>query len=75
MKRYIAETCSVTCEDNDRVLVADILDFREGQRLSVSLEKSLKLELRWNGQIYEGRIGGRSFVSKGPKITEVQQGR
>lgn len=75
MKQYIAEVCSVTCEDNGRTMQADILGFKNHQYLTVSLEKSLKLELRWNGKIYEGRMGKFSFVSVGPKITEVKQGR
>lgn len=75
MKQYIDETCKVTCEDNNKVMVADILNFKEHQYLAVSLEKQLKLEMRWNGKIYEGRLGRMSFVSEGPKITEVKQGR
>jgi len=75
MKQYIDETCLVTCEDNDRNIQADILGFKEQQYLTVSLEKSLKLELRWNGKIYEGRMGKFSFISTGPKITQVKQGR
>lgn len=75
MKQYIDETCRVTCEDNNKVMVADILNFKEHLYLAVSLEKQLKLEMRWNGKIYEGRLGRMSFVSEGPKITEVKQGR
>lgn len=75
MKQYVAETCTVTCEDNDRVMKADILNFKEQQYLAVALEKQLKLEMRWNGKVYEGRMGKFSFVSNGPKITEVKQGR
>jgi hypothetical protein len=75
MKKYIAETCTIFCEDNDRSMTVDILNFKEQQYLAVSLEKSLKLEMRWNGKIYEGKIGRMSFVSVGPKITEVKQGR
>jgi hypothetical protein len=75
MKQYVAETCTVTCEDNNKTLVADILGFKEQQYLAVSLEKSLKLEMRWNGKIYEGKMGRMSFVSQGPKITEVKEGR
>jgi hypothetical protein len=74
-QQYVAETCRVVCEDNDRTMTADILSFKLEQYLAVSLEKSLKLEMRWNGRVYEGRMGKFSFVSDGPKITEVKQGR
>jgi hypothetical protein len=74
-KQYISETCMVTCEDNNKTVVADLLSFKPNQHLSVSLEKSLKLEMRWNGRVYEGKMGKLSFISQGPTITEVKQGR
>lgn len=75
MKQYIDEVCTITCEDNDRTMKVDILNFKEKQYLSVSLEKQLKLEMRWNGKVYEGRMGKFSFISNGPKIKEVKEGR
>ena len=56
-------------------MVADILNFKEHQYLAVSLEKSLKLDMRWTGKAYEGKMGRLSFVSEGPKIKSVTQGR
>lgn len=76
MKReYVSDTCEIICEDNGRKMVADMLSFKEHQYLTVSLEKQLKLEMRWNGNIYEGRLGRMSFVSEGPVIRSVKQGR
>jgi hypothetical protein len=75
MKQYVEETCEIICEDNGRKMVADILNFREHQYLAVSLEKQLKLEMRWNGKIYEGKMGRMSFVSNGPNIRVVKSGR
>lgn len=75
MKQYVEDTCEIICEDNGRKMVADILAFKEGQYLTVALEKSLKLELRWNRRIYEGMMGKLSFVSEGPIVRNVKQGR
>jgi hypothetical protein len=69
MTRYIEETCKVTCEDNGKSVVADILSFNEKRNLTVSLNKSLKVLMTWNGHVYESRQNGLSFVSTGPKIT------
>jgi hypothetical protein len=69
------DTCKVTCEDNGKVVDADILDFREGKTLSVSLNKSIKLIMPWNGRIYEGKMMGMSFVSNGPKGQKFTEGR
>ena len=73
MPKYIDDKCEVRCEDNDKVVVADILNFQEGKSLSVSLNKSLKLIMPFNGMISEGRMSGLTFVSKGPKITETKE--
>jgi hypothetical protein len=75
MRSYVDNTCEIICEDNGRKMVADILSFKEGQYLTVAVEKSLKLELRWNKKIYEGQMGRMSFVSDGPVIRNVKQGR
>jgi hypothetical protein len=73
--RYIDDHCEVTCEDNNKIVQADILNFQEEKTLSVSLNKSLKLIMPWNGRIYEGRMSGMTFVSKGPKIVETKDSR
>lgn len=75
MTRYHDEVCQVLCEDNDKIFTAEILEFKEGKFLSVSLERQLKINLSWNGRVYEGRLSGRSFVSNGPKVIETKDGR
>jgi hypothetical protein len=75
MRQYVEDTCEVICEDNGRKMVADLLSFRENDHLAVSIEKQLKLEMRWNGQIYEGRIGSKTFTSDGPLVRNFKQGR
>lgn len=75
MKKYIAETCTVTSEAKGQTVVADVLNFQEEKYLSVSLNKSVKLNLQWNGRVYEGKMAGMTFVSSGPTITEIKHGR
>lgn len=75
MKQYNADTCEVICEDNGKKVIADVLAFNEGRNLTVSLNKSIKLLMPWNGRVYQGRMSGMSFVSSGPEITKVQNGR
>lgn len=75
MTQYIAETCEVTSENSGKTVLADILNFKEGEFLSVSLNKSVKVNLQWNGRIYEGKVSGMSFVSKGPTIKNVKSTR
>jgi hypothetical protein len=75
MRQYVEDTCEVLCEDNGRKMVADLLSFREHDHLAVSIDKQLKLELRWTGKIYEGRMGQLSFTSEGPLVRNTKQGR
>ena len=75
MKQYVEDTCQVECVDNGKVVTADILDFKEGKTLAVSLNKSLKMVMPWNGRIYEGRMSGLTFTSKGPIIKNVKTTR
>jgi len=37
--------------------------------------QQLKLEMRWNGNIYEGKMGRMSFTSDGPLVRNFKQGR
>lgn len=75
MKKYVGDTCEVICEDNGRKMVADVLYYTHGKTLTVSLDKSIKLVMPWNGRIFEGHLGGKSFITDGPGVTEVTQGR
>lgn len=74
-REYIDNTCEVICEDNGRKMVAEVLSFHEKKMLTVSIDRSVKLSLSWNGKIYEGNMGPLSFVSNGPEITIVKTRR
>ena len=76
MIRY-DETAQVKCVDNGEVVTADVLDFKPQVLLSVSLNKSLKLVLKYatKSDEYQGDLYGRTFVSKGPKANHYKIGR
>lgn len=71
------ETAKVKCIDNSQTITADVLDFKPQVLLSVSLEKKIKLVLKYNSRSdeYQGELYGRTFVSKGPKGTHYSTGR
>lgn len=71
------DSAHVTCVDNGQTIKADVLDFKPQVLLSVSLEKSIKLVLKYNTKSdeYQGELYGRTFVSKGPKGTYFRTGR
>lgn len=77
LKTTVSDTCQLQCVDNGKTMVADVLDFRQNKRLSVSVMKSIKLEMRYNerSHVYEGNMGGLTFTTAGPIITNIKQGR
>ena len=75
MRQYIEDTCEILCESNGRKMVADVLDFRDKQFLSVSVDKKVKVQLQWNGKFYEGGVAGLNFSTDGPTVSTYKQGR
>ena len=75
MRTEYEDIVDVTCENNGKVVKADVLEFSPLKRLAVAINKSVKLTLSWNGKIYEGKMSGMSFISTGPKATTYKQGR
>ena len=76
MIRY-DETAIVTCVDNNKVVTAEVLSFIPKKTLSVSLDRSVKLVLKYSekNNEYQGDLYGRTFVSKGPKATHYSNSR
>jgi len=68
------DTCSVKHLATGRAVTAQILDFKYQKNLLVSLDKSVKMSMIWNGKMYEGKMAGLDFVSDGPKISKTQTG-
>ena len=69
------ETCIVQQANSSKTVNAEVLEFKEQDRLTVVLNKSVKLPMKWNGRLYEGRMAGMDFVTPGPKVTKTSTGR
>jgi len=65
---YYADDCEVSCTDNGRNVQADVLEFKEGDRLTVALDRSVKLSMNWDNRasLYVGNMAGMEFTSRGP---------
>jgi hypothetical protein len=76
MIRY-DDKCQVTCVDNGETVGADILEFKPQVLLSISLNKAIKMVLKYvaKSDEYQGDMYGRTFVSKGPKGRHYTTGR
>jgi hypothetical protein len=72
---YVSNECEIICEDNGRKMVVEVIAFQKKKYLTVSVDRSLKLSLNWNGRVYEGNMSQLSFVSNGPEITTITKRR
>lgn len=68
-------TVSVTCSDNGKSIIAQVVSFTPNQRLVVSFEKFVRMEMTFNSksQLYMTRQSGLEFVSSGPEIIDVDR--
>ena len=73
IKRY-SDTCDITNVSSNMLVEAVVQDFKENESLHVILNKSVKLTLKWNGRLYEGRMAGIDFTSAGPSVSKTQTG-
>tara|TARA_B100001287_G_scaffold270695_1_gene269824 strand:- start:632 stop:862 length:231 start_codon:yes stop_codon:yes gene_type:complete len=74
MIRY-EDKCDVTCNDNDKTVLAEVMQFKQEDRLIVAVAGN-KIQLDYNGKgMYVGNKIGMEFISRGPKTYEVNMGR
>jgi hypothetical protein len=67
-----SETCKVRQANTSKLVDAAVHDFKDKDRLTVVLNKSIKLPMKWNGKVYEGKMAGLDFVSDGPAVNKIQ---
>jgi len=69
------QTTTVTCSDNGKSSNADVISFISEQKLIVSLNKTIKMEMTYNprNKLYIAHQTGLEFVSSGPAVYEVGQ--
>lgn len=72
--RY-GKTCSVRQANTNKVVEAEVFDFKEHDRLTVVLNKTVKVFLHWNGRMYEGTMAGLDFITEGPEVKRSTSGR
>ncbi len=71
----VEKTCLVNQTGKSTLIEGEVHEFKEHARLVVVLNKSIKLNMTWNGRMYEARMAGLDFTSDGPKVTKNKTGR
>ena len=64
-----SETANLVCTENGKTLVGEVMDYRPAYSLIVSIDRSVKVSMRYNtaSKTYLGRVGALEFESTGPK--------
>ena len=77
VKRTYADTVELHCTDKSEIITAEILEFRPGMLISVSIQRKIKMMLKFNqrGNNYVGSMAGLEFTTAGPKETITYEGR
>ena len=69
-----SEKCAIKQSNSGRIVEAEVHDFKEHHHLVVVLNKSVKLNMTWNGKLYEGKMAGLDFVTSGPVVNKTKTG-
>jgi hypothetical protein len=70
--RSHSDVCDVKNVTSNKIVEAVVQDFKELDTLYVIINKSVKLVMKWNGRVYEGRMASLDFISNGPDLTRTQ---
>jgi hypothetical protein len=67
------KSVTVTCSDNGKSNIAEVLSYSPTRSLIVSLNRTIRLEMKYNAKsnLYIANQSGLEFVSKGPTTTIV----
>lgn len=71
----VEDECVVTCTDNGNKATAQVLDFKPQQKLTVVLNKAIKMTMNWSGREYVANMQGLEFTTAGPKVTKSWDGK
>ena len=67
-------TVQVTCTDNDKVVEAEIDNYKPQQGFDAYIATQ-RIPFRWNGKVYVGNSIGLEFTSPGPDSYNIKRGR
>ena len=69
MTTYFDDKCIIECTNNDRKVEAEVMSFKEGDFLSVSIQRFIKINMQYNERkgVYIGNQSGLEFITDGPQ--------
>lgn len=66
---HFDDKCMIECTNNDRKVEAEVMAFKEHDFLSVSIQRSIKINMQYNERkgVYIGNQSGLEFITEGPQ--------
>lgn len=58
--------CKVKSVPGGRVVDGVVMEFTPGRSITVVINKLMKIIMKYNGRVYEGRAAGMDFETAGP---------
>ena len=74
MKEVFDKVCKVTCTNNDKIVEAELDNFKDKQSMDVYMATN-KVHMKYNGKVYVGNAFGMEFTTPGPDSFIVKEGR
>jgi hypothetical protein len=73
MNTVYEDTCTVHCTDTGKEMEAEVMDFRAGHYLKVSVQRKIALHMNYADRFneYVGSAAGLEFTTAGPKGRDV----
>ena len=74
MRTIVDNKAMLTNTKSDVSVEAEVDNFREGQKFDAFIATN-KIPMKWNGKIYVGNMHGMEFISEGPTVRHLKEGR
>jgi hypothetical protein len=65
-RKLYEDTCSVVSVSNRKPVTGRVVNFIPEKKLDVDIGSQIRLNMHYNGQFYEAKLGGMNFESHGP---------
>lgn len=63
------QVCKVRSVPGNRIAEGVVMEFQPGVSITAVVNKTMKIIMRFNGRVYEGRAAGMDFETTGPTTT------
>jgi hypothetical protein len=67
--------CLLKKANSSKAEEVEVFSFSEHKNLTVVLGKEVKIPMKWNGKMYEGKLAGIDLLSDGPVIHKAKSSR